>query len=268
MKIIRYQSAVKIFYYLMAIDGTIQAEETETLARLGQEIDPEHFAEYQDELIECCHNTVESALESGDSYDILSENIDEEFHNQTDDPELGVSSRMLVWNMLVMSMSNEDYDKEESRIIRHMVRLCEIEESVFLEMEQIIQSFVAVDNELKQLQTSSLPYSEIRPLVDELENRKTNLNKHAAQLIADELVTPVEAYEAKEDFVDRTRAAYHKKMDPILQKTGSSISSAFKKVKEKTAPASEKVKGAFGKTWSGIKGKFGSKKTDDSNSEE
>ena len=94
------------------------------------------------------------------------------------------------------------------------------------------------------------------------------MNKHAAQLIADELVTPVEAYEAKEDFVDKTRAVYHQKMDPIFQKAGSSIGSAISKVKEKAAPASERVKGAFGKTWSGIKGKFGSKKTDDSDSEE
>ena len=268
MKIIAYQSAIKIFYYLMAIDGTIQIEETDTLARLGHEIDPEHFGEYQEDLIECCRQTAENALKSNDSYDILSERIDEEFNNQTDNPEFGVTSRMLIWNMLVMSIANGDYNKEESRIIRHMVRRCEIEESVFLEMEQIIQSFAAVDYELKQMQTSSLPYSEIRPLIDELENRKNNLNKQAAQLVADEMVTPVEAYVAKEDVVDKARSAYHKAADPFFGKVKSSMGSAIEKVKEKTAPATDSVKQGFGKAWGGIKNKFAKKKESKTGSEE
>lgn len=257
MKIIKTDSAIKIYYYLAAIDGSVQVEENDTLLKLGREIDPGHFDEYKEELISLCQCNVNNALEASDSYDILSELIDNELHNQTNDPAQGVTSRMLIWNMLVLSMANGEYDTDESRLIRHIVRLCEIEESIFLEMEQIIQTFAAVDNELKELQKSTLPYSEIRPLAEELEKRKANLNKQAAQLVADEMVAPVEAYIAKEDVVDKARSAYLKATDPILGKVRSSMGSAFDKVKEKAAPATDSMKQGIGKAWTGIKGKFG-----------
>ena len=260
MTIIKNQSAIKAFYYLMAIDGLVQDEEIKTLDRIGADLDGEHFSEYRDAIIESCNSVINQASKTEDSYDILVEEIDKELSNQTDDAECGISSRMLVWNMLVLSLANGDYDKSESRILRHIVRYFKIEESVFLEMEQLIQSFAAVDNELNSLQSSNLPYSEIRPLVDELENRKKNLSKHASQLVADEIVTPVEAYVAKEDVVDKARSAYHKATDPFFGKVKSSVGSAFDKVKEKAAPATDSVKQGFGKAWGGLKSKFGKKK--------
>lgn len=255
MKIIRNSSAIKSYYYLAAIDGSIQDEEGDLLEKLGKEIDPIHFDEYKDEVVALCQNNVDKALSSADSYDIISELIDEELHNQTDDPEQGITSRMLVWNLLVMSMANGEYDVDESRIIRHIVRVCEVDESVFLEMEQIIQSFVSVDNELKEMQMSYLPYAEIRPLVEELEKRKENLTKHAAQLVADEVVAPVEAYVAKEDVIDKARNAYHKATAPLFGKIKSSMGSALGKMKEKSEPVTEGVKQSTGKAWNAMKNK-------------
>jgi len=256
VKIIKNASAIKIYYYLTAIDGSVQAEESDTLVKIGNEIDPIHFDEYKDEVFLLCQTQVNNALESSDPYDILSELINEELHDQVNDPELGVTPRMLVWNMLVLSMANGEYDADEGRIIRHIVRLCEVEESIFLEMEQIIQSFAAVDNELKEMQKSSLPYSEIHPLIEELEKRKGNLNKQAAQLVADEMVVPIEVYVAKEDVVDKARDAYHKATDPMFAKVRSSMGSALGKVKEKAAPAADSVKQGVGKAWNGIKNRF------------
>lgn len=264
MIIFKRQNAIKALYYLMAIDGLVQEEEVNMLDCIGAELDAEHFRGYRDSIIESCNAVIAQASNAEDSYDIVAEAIDGELLSQTDDLELGIPSRLLVWNMLMLSLANGDYDKAESRILRHIVRYCKIENSVFFEMEQLIQSIAAVDNELSDLQSSNLPYSEIRPLVDELEKRKKNLEKYAPQLIADEIVAPVEAYVAEEDLVDKTRSAYHKATDPFLGKVKTSMLSALEKIKEKTSPTAESVKQGFGKAWGDIRGTF-AKKSEDEN---
>ncbi len=268
MILIKHQSAIKALYYVIAVDGQIDIEETEAIDKIGAAIDPDHFGSYRDDLIAACDRAVGEAFGTDDSYDMLSERIDEELADQTDDPDLGITPRMLLWNLLVVSLANGDYDKAQSRLIRHVVRTFKIDESVFLEMEQIIQSYAAVESELNDLEKSDLPYSEIRPIVEELEKRKTNLYKHASQLIADEISTSVEAYIAKEDVVDKARSAYRKATDPVFGKVKGAVDAAFGEVKEKTAPVADDIKQSIGKTWGGLVSKFGKKKKESQTEEE
>ena len=54
MILLEKRAAVKAFYYLMAVDGAVTADEIECFDSIGAELDPEAFATYRDELIAEC----------------------------------------------------------------------------------------------------------------------------------------------------------------------------------------------------------------------
>ena len=255
MLLIDKKSAVRIFYYLMAVDDTIAQSEMDRLQSIGNEIDPDNFPKYKDALFEECENAVRSA-DGEYLYDVILEHCDDALNVKADSLEEGIPSRMLVWDLLVMSLADGEYGKIEKRLITHIVRKCDVDQSIFLEMEQLIKTEIAIDAELEALNESALPYKEIKPIVDETEVRRNNITRCVKELIFDELLVSVQTLEVKEDFVDKAK----NKVDPLLQQAGEKTSELLNKAKEKTAPAAEKV----GKMFGGLKDKLIKGKRNDS----
>ncbi len=192
MVIFSKPSAIKAFYYLMSADGAVTADELECFDSIGREFDADHFDTYKAEAIAACESQLASGIDEEDSYELILEGIDQELAHRSDSAENGITTRLLVWNMLVIAFSNTEYSVAERKVIKHIVRVTGMEKSVFLEMEQIMKTNAAVLAELDWIQKSNRPYSEIRPIVDELERRQQAVIQCAQKLIADELYTPVE----------------------------------------------------------------------------
>ena len=74
-------------------------------------------------------------IDQDDYYDVLSECVDRSLKQTTESIEEGMTSRMLVWNLLVNALFDRKYSDNERRLIKHIVRVLNIETSVFLEME-------------------------------------------------------------------------------------------------------------------------------------
>ena len=104
-------------------------------------------------------------------YEVVLEGVDKALAAQIDDPANGITVRLLVWDMLVIAFSNAEYSSYERKLVKHIVRVMGMDRSVFLEMEQIVKTNAAVENELTWINQSNRPYFEIRPIVDELERR-------------------------------------------------------------------------------------------------
>lgn len=186
------RAAIKAFYYLMAVDGAVTSEEMKCFNEIGSELDPTGFSEYCNEIITECEFQLQNIIDEEDYYEVALEGLDKALVLQSDDVENSVTVRLLVWDMLVIAFSNEDYSSCERRLIKHIVRTMAMDRSVFLEMEQIIKANAAVEKELKWVNQSNRPYDEIRPVVDELERRQKVIISCARQLIEDELYTPIE----------------------------------------------------------------------------
>lgn len=208
------KSAITAFYYLVASDGVISGEELYKFDELAKQIDPEGFETYRDELIQSCEAQIGSVIDTDDYLDVIIEGIDKAIQKSSATFEVRIPTRLVVWDMLVISYADADYSENERKVIKHVVRLMEIERSVFMEMESMIKTAEAVDRELEWLKTSNRPYNEVRPLIEEIEKRQSNIQKSAQNLIEDEILfmekekaaqTPTKFQETKDKVVDRTK---------------------------------------------------------------
>lgn len=246
MILLEKRAAIKSFYYLMAVDGAVTADEIECFDSIGAELDPEAFATYRDDLIAECELQLKNIIDEEDYYEVVLEGVDKALAAQIDDPANGITVRLLVWDMLVIAFSNAEYSSYERKLVKHIVRVMDMDRSVFLEMEQIIKTNAAVENELSWINRSNRPYSEIRPIVDELERRQKVVLTCARQLIEDEL------YSAVEKIALPGTGLYTGAVDMF-----SKVGGAFSGWGKKTAEATKAVTGNIGKQ---AKGLFSGKK--------
>ena len=246
MILLEKRAAIKSFYYLMAVDGAVTADEIECFDSIGAELDPEAFATYRDDMIAECELQLKNIIDEEDYYEVVLEGVDKALATQIDDPANGITVRLLVWDMLVIAFSNAEYSSYERKLIKHIVRVMDMDHSVFLEMEQIIKTNAAVENELSWINQSNRPYSEIRPIVDELERRQKVVLTCARQLIEDELYSSVEK-------IALPGTGLYTGAIEMFSKVGGAVSGWSKK----TAEATKTVTGNISKQ---TKGLFGGKK--------
>lgn len=234
------RSAIEAFYYLMAVDGEISEDELSCFEGIGQNIDPENFSTYREDVISTCKLQMENLIDEEDFYDVVSEGLDISLRSAGEDEERQITPRLLVWDMLVIALSNNNYSDYERRLIKHVVRTCHIEKSVFLEMEQMIQTNTAIDGELKYLEVSNRPYSEIRPVVDELESRRKVILDSANALIDDENYIAISKLSLPENtfFTD------------ARDKIGTALNPVAEEISEKTGKFMENAKAALDKVGS------------------
>ena len=267
MKLISVKNAVAIFYYLMSVDNVITEVELQKLDEIGAEIDAEKYMSYRDDIIERCENQKLLVIDNEDYYDVISEGVDKELYADISDDEDVIASRLLIWNLLVISYSDDEYHHDERRLIKHIVRISGIPTSVFLEMELLIRSAAEVENERKRLSTSDRPYSEIAPVIEELDRRVAYISESAKNLIDDEILTPsVEALEIKPtvfDQVEKAVAPVGEQIKEKMQPVTSGIAKAVSPVGETVKNAATAVSGFasdVGKSIGGFFGGFGKKK--------
>lgn len=271
MKLISVKNAVAIFYYLMSVDNVITEVELQKLDEIGAEIDAEKYMSYRDDIIERCENQKLLVIDNEDYYDVISEGVDKELYADISDDEGVIASRLLIWDLLVISYSDDEYHHDERRLIKHIVRISGIPTSVFLEMELLIRSAAEVENERKRLSTSDRPYSEIAPVIEELDRRVAYISESAKNLIDDEILTPsVEALEIKPTVFDQVEKAVapvgeqiKEKMEPVTSGIAKAVSPVGEKAGETVKNAATAVSGFasdVGKSIGGFFGGFGKKK--------
>lgn len=206
MKLYGLKGIMSVFYYLMAIDKSVSSDELEKFCEIGNELDSEMFFKYKDSLIEECEKNIKKASETDEYCDIIFECVDNELLNNEVDKK-GIPSRLLIWNMLVIAFSNNEYAQSERRLIKHVSRVTKVEESVFLEMEELLKTSVSVMKESNWIKKSNLTYSEVAPVVEELEKRMNVILNSAKQLIADESLKPsIDILEIKPDLIDNLKS--------------------------------------------------------------
>ena len=239
MKVYETRSSLKTFYYLLAIDGDIDEEELNHFHTIGLSIDPTHFIEYSEELESECKRVLISA--TGDEhYDLISEAIDEDLNHEAKDDDQGLTPRLLIWNLFAAAFSNGIYDEKEKRLINHIARKVNVDKSVVLEMEQMMKTLAAIQNEINWASQTDRPYQEVKAIVDELEKRQKVITESAEFLIADEIDAD-NPYEYKPDFFDKTKTKIDETVKPVTNKIGETVKPVTDKVGQTMKPVTDKV---------------------------
>lgn len=270
MKLISAKNAVAIFYYMMSVDGIKAETELQKLDEIGVQIDVENYSNYRDEMIERCENQKKSVIDEEDFYDVISEGVDKEIYADISEDEIVIASRLLIWNLLVVAYSDDEYHRDERRLIKHIVRLSGMPTSVFLEMEQLIRALNEVENERKWLEISERPYFEIAPIITELDKRIVVISESAKNLIADETMAPfIGASDIKPNVSDRDEEAVapvdekiSEPSDPVAVDDSQAVAPTGEKAGEEIDNVKTAVSGfatGVGKSIVGFFGSFGKK---------
>ncbi len=256
MKLITKESAFKIFYYFIVSDGKIASEEIEKLEEIGIQLFGDYFSDVRASLVEECKAKISFLGDDQvENFDILSENIVSALNDSTEDMEKGIPARMLIWNLMIIVYSDGEFDQFERRLMRKISRNLNIGDSVLFEMEQYIKTVRTLDGELDKLKDSMDPYKIVRPIVDELENRRDIIKLAAIALINDELNVPVEKLTVQDDVIDKAQAAIKEKTDPMMKKVNEQADRVLSDVKKAAAPVAAEAGKKIGKAFMG----FGSK---------
>lgn len=182
-------AAIQIYYYLIAADGEINEQEMESFLEIAKETDP-LFDQYKAQLIEECENQVKKASEEEKRCAVLKEGIDLVYRDQLREIFHGlegksgqINANMFIWNMLSIVMCDGTYADEESELIHYVVRKFDLDQEVFLELDNAMKAILDIDQSIAWMTQKENPFvikgtiweissSEIGRFIDEFTGRR------------------------------------------------------------------------------------------------
>ena len=256
--VISKKGALKGFYYLMAIDGDVTAE-LDKFDEIGKEFMKEDFDQNRQTIIDECQVQISSSSADDEIYDVILEGMDKALTETAPSVEEGVCPRLLIWDMLSIAYTDNDYAATEKRLIAHVARVLGVEKDALMEMEHLIKTADAVVKELDTLNSSNRPYSEIRPIVDEIEKRKLTITKAVEELIADDYITENPEVEQKTEDKDGKLSQAGKKisesLNPVKEHVGDFAKKSLSGAKDLVGkmPDKKEISEGAGKLFSKVK---------------
>ncbi len=182
VKVVSPINAAKVFYYLMAADGTIESAEEEKFNLIGNETDPE-FAKNREYIIKTCKEHLDKVIDEDDYYDAVQDGVEEALLAQQVLDKGYVPAKLLVWNLLTIAYSDNSYNEIERKLIKYIVRKVDIPKDVFLEMESSYLTVMDIEKEMEWIKETDRPYKTIEMTVKELERREQAIFESVKALI-------------------------------------------------------------------------------------
>lgn len=176
-------NAVKVFYYLMAADGEIFHSEEEKFDMIGEEVDP-LFKEHREQILTTCKAQLDKIIDSDDYYDVVQDGVEEALLAKQDFSQGYIVPKLLVWNLLTLSYSDENYNDTERKLMKYIVRKLDVSKDVFLEMEHSYLTIADIEKEITWIKTTDRPYLTIEAMVGELTKRENDIFESVKALIA------------------------------------------------------------------------------------
>lgn len=234
------ESAMKSVYYLMVADGQIEDKEMKIFHELATNL--EYEAEKVDELVRSCKTFVDSLADEEEYFEVLQEKADECMEQSVIYDKIG--SRLVLWNMMAIAFADGRYCENEKKMIQHFARKVEVEKDIILEMEQIIKTIGDLEEEIVWLEKSNRPYSEISPIMREIIQRKDYVIESATNLIADEILEPVEMPKEKmnERIAQATKTMIDEKVKPGTEEIGEKVQQSWDSIKSSVQKKTPEVK--------------------------
>ena len=176
--------ALKVMYYLMSADGHMDESEMNRFEQIGEETD-RLFSYHKASVISDCKKVIEREKDSAFYLDNLFQGASEAIHHSQNENGGIISEKLLIWNLLAIGHSDQEYSDEEKRYIRNVARLLNIDTSVLLEMETAIHTINALETEENWLKSENRKYSEIESHLKDIDTRKKTILQGIKALIMD-----------------------------------------------------------------------------------
>ena len=179
---LRPVDAIKLFYFLMAADGRIEATETEKIDLIGAELDAD-YSQHRDELFEECRACVTSGTDWETHERSLFEGARQAIAASAGAPDAIVPPKLTAWNLLVIAHSDQDIDARERRFAEHVAQLLEVEPAFLAEAEGHLLAIDELEREIDWLKSTDRPYRVIEAHVEETQRRRDAIVENARALV-------------------------------------------------------------------------------------
>lgn len=181
--------ALQIIYYLMAADGYVSEPEELKFDAIAKDLNVS--ADDKKKVVEKCKAQISKVIDNDEYFDVIKEGvgdclIDDGLYHSNLFWDKRVSNKVLVWDLLAVSFSDESYSKQERDLIKYIVRNISMDKSIFLEMENSMKAIYAVNGEIYWLKSNKdRPYQMVQCNLEELNKRKAVIEKSVKKLIED-----------------------------------------------------------------------------------
>ena len=173
---------VLVIYYFMSISGRNSKKKEKYFYDVCDKVVPYLKGNRREELINKCDKKIEKIKSSGDYNNGVKQEIRNRIvYSKTYDQ---ISSRILVWDLLVISFNFGSYSKIQQGIIRMVVHEAKIDEMLFEEMEDSIKTLDSIDKEIGWLKHSKKSQERIKLTIDELYDRQNVIEARIKDLVA------------------------------------------------------------------------------------
>lgn len=179
--LITAKGALQLMYLVMSADGKTADEETQQLCEIGKELD-QAFDEYQQNFIAECQGIV-STLDVDDFMAELQDTTRDILDKSLGKKGASIPVKLLLWNLLVMALSDNEFAESESALIRYISKHVGVDKSIIPEMENSIRALMAVEKEITWLKSVNRPYSTVEVQLNELSDRKLAMMQGVHMLI-------------------------------------------------------------------------------------
>jgi len=122
-------------------------------------------------------------IDAGDYYDVVQDGVEEAILIPDESKNGFITPKLLVWDLLTIAHSDEQYDEKERKLIKYIVRKLNVDATIFLEMENTIQTLSDIERETNWIKTTNRPYLTIEAQVNELADRRNTVFESAKDLI-------------------------------------------------------------------------------------
>ena len=182
VRVLSTESAIKIIYYLISVDGVINGAELEKLNEICLNLDPK-FEEYRDALIASCKQELDKQIDEEDYYDILQNAVENAIQKSKPRQDSFITPKLLLWDLLTIAYSDDTYNEEERKLMKYIAHRINVDIAVFLELESSMLTIMDIEKEIKWIKTTNRPYLTIEAMVNELVDRRNVVFEGVKELI-------------------------------------------------------------------------------------
>ena len=142
------------------------------------------FGTVKASILDECQAEMEKMIDPEDYYDVIQDCVEAALLAPAKSEEVTISPKLLVWDLLTVAYSDENYNDTERRLLKYIVRKLNLDKASFLEMESSILTMMDIERELTWIKATDRPYLKIEPVVSELTHRKKVIFDNVKDLIA------------------------------------------------------------------------------------
>ena len=127
---------------------------------------------------------MDKVIDPEDYYAALQDGIEDALISSVATEDSFITPKLLLWDLLTIAYSDEEYDETERQLLKYIVRKLNIDKAVFLELENSILTLMDLEKELQWIKTTDRPYLTIEMMVNEIADRKNVIFESVKDLIA------------------------------------------------------------------------------------